>query len=213
MIRAWRTIGLATMAFVLVACSRQKRIAADAGGDLDDAALRSSPEAGQPPPSAVPTLANPEPSHKRSGSRCPGAEVAIWLQAGEEACVIECKGHSGCPAGWACDGDGLLANGGRPGNPIQFCRIASRAKALDAGPLPATAVDAGTPPPPVRQPDAGSPAKRFDVKQVNGQCPGGYRTCGAMCRLTCANEGDCGLATATCQGGFCLGPGVQPCGK
>jgi hypothetical protein len=202
------------MVFVVLACSRRKQTAADAGSDPEGGAALGSPhEASQPPPSAVPALANPEPAHKRSGSRCPGAEVAILLQAGEEACVVECKAHSGCPAGWACDGDGLLATNGRPGNPIQFCRIAGRGRAADAGPPTATAVDAGSPAPQARQLDAGAPSRRLDVKQVNGQCPGGYRACGVICRLTCAKEGDCGLATATCQGGFCLGPGVQPCGK
>jgi hypothetical protein len=206
-------MALSTMAFVLLACARRGPIAADAGGDLaDGAALASSPEAGPPPVATVPALANPGPAHKPPGMRCPGTEVAIWLQPGEEACVIECKAHATCPAGWACDGDGLLATNGRPGNPIQFCRIASRGKVADAGPLPAM-VDAGSSPPPARPPNAGPPPRRLDVKQVNGQCPSGYRACGAACRLTCSNNNDCGLATATCQGGFCLGPGVQPCGK
>jgi hypothetical protein len=208
MIRTWRCLALATMVFASLACARRKPGAADAGGVVEDgAAVGSSPETGPPPPAPVPTLANPEPARKPAGARCPGAEVAIVLQPGEEACVIECKGHAGCPAGWACDGDGLLATNGRPGNPIQFCRIASRVKAADAGPLltalPAL-VDAG---------GSGPPARRLDVKQVNGQCPGGYRTCGALCRMTCGKNSDCGLATASCQGGFCLGPGVQPCAK
>ncbi len=56
------------------------------------------------------------------------------------------------------------------------------------------------------------PSKPLDVKKgANGTCPGGYSTCGAMCRATCSTDADCGLATAKCTGGQCLGPGASPC--
>jgi hypothetical protein len=55
------------------------------------------------------------------------------------------------------------------------------------------------------------PSRPLDVKQQNGACPGGYARCGAMCRAQCGSDADCGLASARCAGGFCLGPGASPC--
>lgn len=72
-------------------------------------------------------------------------------------------------------------------------------------------------PPPVHVADGGTPActpKPLDLKKnANGSCNPGYGACGAMCRATCKADADCCLATAHCQGGFCLGPGAQACGK
>jgi hypothetical protein len=74
----------------------------------------------------------------------------------------------------------------------------------DGGVAPHVA-DAGTKPAP-------GPAKPLDVhKEANGGCPAGYAACGAVCRLTCKADGDCGVGTAHCTGGFCLGPGAVPC--
>jgi hypothetical protein len=70
--------------------------------------------------------------------------------------------------------------------------------------------DAGKPAPGA-SPGPAPEAKRLDVKATGGACPSGYRTCGAVCRLTCRADADCGLATAHCQAGFCLGPGARPC--
>ncbi len=56
------------------------------------------------------------------------------------------------------------------------------------------------------------PSKPLDVKKAaNGSCPAGYGSCGAMCRATCSTDAECGLATAKCSGGFCMGPGASPC--
>jgi hypothetical protein len=57
------------------------------------------------------------------------------------------------------------------------------------------------------------PSRPLDVKQQGGACPGGYAKCGAMCRAQCGKDADCGLASAHCQAGFCLGPGASPCGS
>jgi hypothetical protein len=76
------------------------------------------------------------------------------------------------------------------------------------GGAPHGAADAGTKPAP-----APGPAKPLDVKKVNNACPPGYAACGAECRLTCKADAECGIATAKCTGGFCLGPGAVPCGK
>jgi hypothetical protein len=74
------------------------------------------------------------------------------------------------------------------------------------------------PPPPHAVADAGTkpapgPAKPLDVKKVNNTCPPGYAACGAMCRLSCKTDAECGLSTAHCSAGFCMGPGAVPCGK
>jgi hypothetical protein len=213
--RSWRWVALAACPLFGCMLLKKQPSVSDAGttgegegpGETADAAA----SAGELPPAAPSTISSAEPTHKHVGARCGGKEVAILLQPGEEACVTECKSTAGCPAGWACDGEGVLSSSGRPGNAIGFCRIASRGKGTDGGPPAAAGVDAGPAPHEV-QPDAGAP-KKLDVKLVNGQCPSGYRPCGARCRLACAKDGDCGLGVAHCQDGFCLGPGVLPCAK
>lgn len=168
-----------------------------------------------------------EPPHKHTAIKCtaPG-QVAILLQGGDEACVVHCTSDSQCTRPQACDGDGVLSNGGQPGAPVRFCRIASMvadaggsppAPAVDAGAAPAVdaaappaAVDAAAPPAAV---DAGSNAgcKMLDAKKVDGVCPGGYGACGAICRKTCSSDAQCNCPTAKCSGGFCLGPGAAAC--
>jgi hypothetical protein len=64
--------------------------------------------------------------------------------------------------------------------------------------------------------DGGAPKQRttpLDIKKPAAGCPGGYGSCGAMCRATCKVDADCDLSTAHCSAGFCLGPGAVPCGK
>jgi hypothetical protein len=134
----------------------------------------------------------PEPTHKHVAIHCTGKEVAILLQAGEETCVTACTQDSTCPKGNVCNGAGVLSNNGAPGAETKFCEP-------HAG-----AADAGGPPP---------PSKKLDVKPEGGKCPAGYGQCGAMCRLQCAKDPDCGVAGVKCQAGFCLGPGATPCGK
>jgi hypothetical protein len=82
--------------------------------------------------------------------------------------------------------------------------------AIPAAPGPSTVPT--VPPLPEAGP-APKPSRPLDVKQQGGACPGGYAKCSALCRLQCGKDADCGLATAHCQGGFCLGPGAQPCGS
>ncbi len=63
--------------------------------------------------------------------------------------------------------------------------------------------------------DGGAPKQRttpLDIKKpATGTCPGGYGSCGAMCRATCKVDADCEMSTAHCAAGFCLGPGAVPC--
>ncbi len=218
MMRAWL--------YVLVACAvgvcgcqllhKQNR-EADAGSAVDGGGpSNAAGEVSGSGPSTlpqVPPLAA-EPVHKHAGSRCAAKEVAILLGPGEEACVTECKSSATCAAGWACDGEGVLSNGGKAGPAIAFCRIGSRMRSSDGGAAPfapAFAADAGglrSEPP--ERPDAGAP-KRLDVKRVGAACPNGYRACGVACRLACTRDTDCGLSTAHCQAGMCLGPGAKAC--
>ncbi|HEY6463129.1 MAG TPA: hypothetical protein VIY73_23325 [Polyangiaceae bacterium] len=66
---------------------------------------------------------------------------------------------------------------------------------------------------PTAVPTTPHPTRALDVKQEHGACAGGYAPCGAMCRLRCGSEADCGGAAARCAGGFCLAPGAQPCAR
>jgi hypothetical protein len=79
-----------------------------------------------------------------------------------------------------------------------------------SAPVPSLTPTSPTAPPAV---PTAKPSRTLDVKQQGGVCPGGYARCGAMCRAQCGRDADCGLASAHCQGGFCLGPGASPCGS
>jgi hypothetical protein len=139
----------------------------------------------------------PEPPRKHVPLHCTGGQVAILLQAGEETCVTPCTQDSACPKNTVCNGAGVLSMNGAPGAATKFCGPS----AAPTPPAPA-AVDAGGPPGP----------KKLDVKKgADGKCPGGYAACGAICRMQCGKDTDCGVAGARCQGGFCQGPGSAPC--
>jgi hypothetical protein len=118
--------------------------------------------------------------------------VPILLQPGEETCVTACTKDVACPHGEVCAGSGVLSNNGVAGAATKFCE--PQAGAPDAG-------------------AAAPPSKPLDWKPEKGQCPAGYGTCGAMCRLECSKDADCGGGGAHCQGGFCLAPGKLPCPK
>jgi len=89
------------------------------GGAVADASSSSAPAS--------------EPELPRAGGHCGAGEVAILLAPGEEGCVIECKSTAGCPAGWACDEDGVRSNEGKPGAPVRFCRLAAHAPGAHDG--------------------------------------------------------------------------------
>jgi len=131
----------------------------------------------------------PEPAHKRVPAHCGGGQVAILLPAGEETCVTTCTQDSTCPKGEVCNGSGVLSVNGSAGAATKFCRP-----------------HAGGAPSPV------TPGKPLDWRPEKGQCPAGYGPCGAMCRLQCSKDPDCG-GGAHCQGGFCLAPGKAACAK
>lgn len=182
------------------------------GGEVADAVAELDIDASEAP-GAPSASAGAEPG-AHAAVRCATGEVAVLL-SDEESCVVECKSSASCPPGWSCDGEGPISHNGKAGAVVRFCRAVGHAKSADAGPTPAAVADAGktsaTPAPDAGAP--GAPGKRLDVKEIGGRCPPGYQTCGAMCRLSCSKDSDCGLATAHCKGGFCMGPGAQPCGK
>jgi hypothetical protein len=134
----------------------------------------------------------PEGTHKKGPVHCAAGQVPILLQPGEETCVTACAKDAMCPHGEVCAGSGVVSNNGVAGAATRFCE--PQAGAPDAG-------------------AAAAPSKPLDWKPEKGQCPAGYATCGAMCRLECTKDADCGGGGAHCQGGFCLAPGKLPCPK
>ncbi len=199
MVRGWRCLAVAPIACVLLGCLHKKVGAMDGGPD--DGAVAAAVEAGAAAPlvaneaSVAPIATRPEPARKRAPLHCTGGQVAILVQAGEETCVTTCVKDAACSKGEVCNGSGVLSNNGAPGAETKFCE--PRAGVADAG---------GTTP-------AVPAAKPLDWKPEKGQCPAGYGTCGAMCRLQCTKDADCGGAGAHCQGGFCIAPGKLPCPK
>lgn len=117
--------------------------------------------------------------------------------------------------GWLDPVDFVAPTGKLPALHCEMPRVAVLQGGRWTCALPAPAVTP-TVPTVTPVPEAGpapKPSRPLDVKQQGGACPGGYGKCAALCRLQCGKDADCGLATAHCQAGFCLGPGAQPCGS
>ena len=222
MLRAWGWVGVVSMAGALVACSMLKKKApADAGEDAP-AASESAVEAAAPAPSAA--LASNDsqvtryPDEKAVDhaplttvgaaalrTQANAGDTVVLLKAGTEVEKIAERGNaylvvaddpkdpSRKLAGWVTEsafapGAAHVVHGGAVAD--------AEAPAHDAG--------HGAGPAP-------GPAKPLDTRQTNGACPPGYNKCGAACRLACKADGDCGLATAHCAAGFCMGPGAAAC--
>jgi hypothetical protein len=187
------------MACLAAACTRKPAVTTiDAGGDdAGTAAATETTDAAAAPVAPIETAparhaVAPEPTHKKGPLHCTAGQVAILLQPGEETCVTACVRDAMCPHGEVCAGSGVLSSNGVAGAATKFCE--PQAGAPDAG-------------------GAAAPSKPLDWKPEKGQCPAGYGTCGAMCRLECTKDADCGGGGAHCQGGFCIGPGKLPCPK
>jgi hypothetical protein len=191
---------VAPLACFVAACNLLHKPApamVDAGGEdgAGAAATDTTDAASAPAPSESASAKHSpssEPTHKKGPAHCTAAQVPILLQPGEETCVTACTKDAMCPHGEVCAGSGVLSNNGVAGAATKFCE--PQAGALDAGAAPA-------------------PSKALEWKPDKGQCPTGYGTCGAMCRLECTKDADCGGGAAHCQGGFCLAPGKLPCPK
>jgi len=208
-------VGVSAMAVVLLGCPK-KPGAGDAGaGDAAPSTASSAVEAAAPAPTAG---ANDADVTKYAGQNADNMEA---LTTRMEAHARTETGATG----------GKLVASLKPGTSAQrmadhegydlvlFADPADATRMLEGwvvqsafGTLPHYVVtDGGTVP--VVVADAGpKPSKPLDVKKsATGTCPGGYASCGAMCRATCAADADCGLATAKCSAGFCMGPGASPC--
>jgi hypothetical protein len=222
MIRTWRWLAVSSLACILLGCP-PKKAADDAGAD-GAAAASAVPEA------APPVAANdadvtkyPDQSndymaplttrmavHARSEASNTGGKIVGQLKPGEIVDEVADRGGFDLVVfpdpndatrkleGWAphtaftalphivVDGGIVLTDGGTVVVPDAATPTA------EAGPAPI--------------------AKPLDEKKnKDGTCNAGYGICGAMCRLKCAADADCVLATAKCSAGFCLGPGASPC--
>ena len=201
MVRGWRCLAAAPLAYFVAACNLLHKPAAttvDAGTeDSGAAAATETVDAAVAPVAPMESasakhVAAPEGSHKKGPAHCAAGQVPILLQPGEETCVTACAKDATCPHGEVCAGSGVLSSNLVAGAPTKFCE--PQAGAPDAG-------------------AAAAPSKPLDWKPEKGQCPAGYGTCGAMCRLECTKDADCGGGGAHCQGGFCVAPGKLPCAK
>jgi len=232
MVGTWRWLGVSSMALVLLGCPPKK--AAEDGGA--DASAAATPEAAPAPLAANEADVTKYPgqgtdssqvttktlAHVRTEASTTGGTLVASLKAGTDVTVI--SDHSGFDLIVFPDpNDGSRKLMGWTSHTVfgaNFVPIHVDGGALvvtDAGTIvvvtdggAVVVPDAGTTP---TVADAGpAPAKKLDVKKnADGSCPGGYKTCGAMCRLGCTADADCGLSTAKCTGGFCLGPGAVPC--
>jgi hypothetical protein len=220
MMRAWRCFALAAMASGVMSCSLLKKPgAAVDGGEDGPVASAAVPEAGpngeavnasemtrypdEKPVDHAPLTAEESASLRtQAGS---AGDLVVVLKRGTE--VQKLAEHQGFYLVLADDPKdpsrklmGWVAESvfGAPQ------RRAEPEPRGDGGSAPHVAADGGTKPSP-------GPIKPLDVHKTNGTCPPGYASCGAVCRLTCKADAECGEATAHCTGGFCLGPGAVPC--
>ncbi len=220
MVRAWGWFALAAMASGVMACSLLKKPGAGAsdGGEEAGVASGAVPEAGPPGEAVNASEMTRYPDEKpvdhapltvessaslrtQAGS---GGDLVVVLKKGTEVEKLadhessylvladDPKDATRKLEGWVAESAFGAAPHGRaePEPPPHFV-------VADAGPKPPS-------PPP-------GPAKPLDVHKTNGTCPPGYASCAAVCRLTCKIEAECGIATAKCTGGFCVGPGAVPC--
>jgi hypothetical protein len=134
----------------------------------------------------------------------PGGDLVMILKHGTE--VEKIAEHGGYYL--------VIADDAKDSSKKLMGWIAEAAFTGGAHPVYTTVTDAGTHPAVV---DAGAhpvaPAHPLDIhKNANGTCAAGYASCAALCRATCKEAGDCGpVPNVKCTGGFCLGPGAQPC--
>jgi hypothetical protein len=222
MVRAWGWFALAAMGSGVMACSLLKKPAAvDGGEDAGAVGSASVPEASasgeavnasemtrypdeKPVDHAPLTVESVANLRTQAGS---GGDLVVVLKKGTE--VEKLAEHEGYYLVLADD----------PKDPTRklmgwvsesaFGAAAPHGRGEPEPPPPphVAVVDAGTKPP---SPPPG-PVKPLDVHKTNGACPPGYASCAAVCRLTCKAESECGIATAKCTGGFCVGPGAVPC--
>jgi len=220
MMRAWGCVAVAALAGAVMSCSLLKKPGSADGGE-DAATEASAAEAG----SAVEAVNQSEmtryPDEKavdhapltaefggsmrtQAGS---GGDLVIVLKKGTE--VEKIAEHEGFYLVLADDPKdstrklmGWISESAFSAGPAHRTEPEGRG---DGGGAPHAVADAGTKPPPP------GPFRPLDVHKTNGACPAGYAACAAVCRLTCKSEPECGVSTAHCIAGFCVGPGAVPC--
>jgi hypothetical protein len=224
--QTWGWVAVAAMASALVACPLKKPGASDGGedGSAEASAVAAAPEArpadainasemtrypDEKPVDHAPLTAEAGGNMRTQAG--PGGDLVMVLKRGTEVEKVaehgnyylvvadDAKDPSKKLMGWiaqaAFNGDGPHRAPAEVGD--------GGVHHVDAGTKPVV-VDAGTKPGPLRV---------LDIhKSADGSCAAGYAPCSALCRATCKTVSDCGpLPLVTCTGGFCLGPGAQPC--
>jgi hypothetical protein len=226
MMRAWGCVAVAAMASALVACPLKKPGATDGGEDGSaEASAAAAPEAG--PAEAINASEMTRYPDEKPIDHAPltaeaggnmrtlagaGGDLVMVLKRGTEVAKLAEHGNyylvladdpkdpSKKLMGWVAES---AFNGEAPHKgQSEVTGADGGAHVVDAGAKPS--VDAGTKPGPLRI---------LDIhKSADGSCASGYAPCSALCRATCKTVSDCGpLPLVTCTGGFCLGPGAQPC--
>jgi hypothetical protein len=207
MVRSWRWIALTLGACLLLGCP-PKKPSGDAGTDAAPTAS-AVVDAAPPPPLAAndsdvthypdQNADNQDPltahmnTNARTEASTTGGKVVALLKAGTEVQKLADRTSFDL---------------------VLFTDPSDATRKLE-GWAPSSAFAGGVPVHPVVPTvvDAGpsKPTKPLDVKKSGGSCPGGYGSCGAICRLQCRTDTDCEWSSAHCSAGFCLGPGAQPC--
>lgn len=236
--RAWGSVGVLAMASALVACSLLKKPEAvdageGAGGEAAASAVPGAPSVeavnasemtrypDEKPVDHAPITAEAGGNLRTQAG--PGGNLVIPLKKGTEVEKLAEHGDfylvlADDPRdstrklmGWVPDSAFGASAQSPTVAPVPTVphKVEPETKS-DAGATPPhPVVDAGVKPPVPTPPSA--PPKPFDVHKTNGVCPAGYAPCSAVCRLTCKVATDCGMMTALCIGGFCLGPGAAVC--
>jgi len=221
MMRGWGCVAIAAMASALVACPLKKPGATDGGPD--DASAEASavvvPEAGpaeainasemtrypdEKPIDHAPLTAEAGGNMRTQAGA--GGDLVMILKHGTEVSKLAEHGNyylvlADDPKDATRKLMGWVAEAAFSGEAPQHHGGGGEIAVVDAG---AHVVDAGTKPLPLRI---------LDIhKSPDGSCASGYAPCSALCRATCKTVSDCGsLPMVKCTGGFCLGPGAQPC--
>ncbi len=225
--RAWGCVAVTAMASALMACSLLKKPGSVDGGEdgASEASAAATPEAGpvgeavnesemtrypdEKPVDHAPLTAEAGGSLRTQAG--PGGDLVIVLKRGTE--VQKVAEHGGYYLvladdpkdatrklmGWVSES--AFSGGAGPGHHNE-----PETRDGGAAPPPHVVADAGTKPTPPP-----GPAKPLDVHKTNGTCPPGYASCAAVCRMTCKTDAECGVSTAHCAAGFCMGPGASAC--
>jgi hypothetical protein len=140
------------------------------------------------------------------------------LDAGEETCVVECRSIANCPAGWSCDGEGVLVGDSGGGNPVRFCTAREEGSKHPSQRSEAPAASGAAEPKhsarPIPALEMGTETAPMHAPFCRGDRGGPRRMCtNGLCRLECRTDPDCGSSPAHCQNGVCEAPNLKPCGR